>query len=174
VPFVPLDANGIVLEGKLDHDKANLTWGSLPDFATNYSVLRSSNGLDFHQLGVIEHQATAGLMQYFDASPLHGNNFYKVIATDIDGMEWASNVVRLGLDFDTNFQIAQLSDEIVVSSNDGRIFEAQLLDLQGRKIAAANGGSSLKLPIGQAANGLAMLVIKDGTAQTVKKIVLAK
>jgi hypothetical protein len=68
-----------------------LNWdGEVDNMFSNFELQRSSNGIDFQTI-----YTTSALppCQYYDLSPLNGNNYYRVKQFDTDGKITISKTV---------------------------------------------------------------------------------
>src|SRR5690606_32780032 len=70
------------------------------DRVDGYDVERSANGTGFTKIGTITAQNSPNETQYqfFDAQPLAGVNFYRIVSKDLDGKLGYSNIVKVNLD----------------------------------------------------------------------------
>jgi hypothetical protein len=76
----------------------NVKWVSLTEMNVHhYTVERSSDGRDYHDLGSITaatNNYSRNDYEWMDISPLAGNSFYRIRASDIDGRATYSSVAR--------------------------------------------------------------------------------
>lgn len=86
--------------------QVRLTWNiASEDNVSKYIVERSSNGSNFSAIG--EASATnSKSYTWNDASPFSGNNFYRVMAVDLDGKTMYSTIVKIGLGKGADINIA--------------------------------------------------------------------
>jgi len=84
-------------------DKAiTLFWETATELNNDYfTVLRSANGLDFEEIGMLQGAGTITQRQYYtfrDKQPLSGPNYYKLRQTDFDQKIRYSEIIRVDSD----------------------------------------------------------------------------
>jgi len=75
------------------------------DNGKNITVYRSADGIHYDSIGVIEVEGQTGLLgghTFYDASPVAGNNFYKLELNNLDGKSTSSNIVNITIGQNTN------------------------------------------------------------------------
>jgi hypothetical protein len=87
-PAVVLAVNCTKFDASLVTNKVKLSWSTGCEVgATNFVVERSSNGVNFDEIGSVEakNSATGASYQLFDNQPVNGRNFYRIRSNDKAG-----------------------------------------------------------------------------------------
>lgn len=64
----------------------------------SYVIERSANGIDFVAVGTLSPRSNNGnsaAYSFYDASPVNGSNFYRIVATEISGSGRYSTIVKI-------------------------------------------------------------------------------
>lgn len=94
-----LPVNFISLNGKLDGDKAILTWSTATEFNNKgFEVQRSNDSKNFYDMGFVnEHNNSSEIntYTYTDVKVAGGSNYYRLKQIDNDGKFTYSSVIKL-------------------------------------------------------------------------------
>ncbi len=107
---------------------------------SHYIVYRSTDGSNFSEIAKITGKNQAAKYQYLDASPVSGNNYYKLVQFDFDGKSEVLGVKVVNFDLTANNVVSIYPKPANRSINIalGRTFEnsiaVKLLDLSGREL----------------------------------------
>ncbi|MBS1932527.1 MAG: Ig-like domain-containing protein [Bacteroidetes bacterium] len=98
ISALPIVISGFT--GELENSGAvKLLWDiQSVDNGKNITILRSTDGVHYDSIGVIEVEGQTGLLgthTFYDESPAAGNNFYKLELNNLDGKSTSSNIVNI-------------------------------------------------------------------------------
>ncbi|MCE7996769.1 MAG: T9SS type A sorting domain-containing protein [Roseivirga sp.] len=89
----------ISFDGSAEQDQVVLRWTTASEFQNSfYRIERSANGLDFETIGFMDGAGTTNDLNdytFIDREPLEPVNFYRLIDVDNNGIENASEVIRV-------------------------------------------------------------------------------
>ncbi|MEJ0105654.1 MAG: T9SS type A sorting domain-containing protein [Bacteroidota bacterium] len=97
---VPLPVKFGDIKGYTKNAGIQVEWTVYSEFnVVRYEIERSSDGVSFSYAGSVAAKNADGTLYYdwFDASPLAGNNYYRIKNVDIDGKSAYSSVVKVSL-----------------------------------------------------------------------------
>lgn len=170
LPSVVMPINQVLLSGKVEKEKHNLSWNIITDVTIkNILIENSSNGSTFNSLAVVPSASNN-----FNYEPLlNGTIFYRLKVTSITGQVAYSNVIALkstersaGI-----FTIATLvHSDINIKADES--FRYQLSDVGGRiiKTGSSNAGVST-ININNSPNGIYFIQIISNSQRTTQRIV---
>ncbi|HWB27691.1 MAG TPA: T9SS type A sorting domain-containing protein [Chitinophagaceae bacterium] len=95
---LPLPLTLISFTGEIEHGRSILTWETADEINTKtFTVERSTDGINFLTLGTVAAIDEPGHHTYnhIDASPLQGNNYYRLKMIDKDGSFSYSNLITI-------------------------------------------------------------------------------
>ena len=101
----------------------SVEWGTATEVnVKNYEIERSSDGIHFNKAGSVNSFGTgAANYSWYDATPVNGDNYYRIKSVDIDGLFMYSTIVSIKITGD---------NKITVYPNPVRGGEALQLNLQ--------------------------------------------
>ena len=144
---------------------------------TSVTLERSSDGVHFSTLSVVSKtwNKTEGLHTYTDASPLPGNNYYRLLVQDAGGRATTSNIVLLQLNTGKHFSVYPnpVKNEINIMIDAGS-YSAVVTDALGKimlaKAFVSNSYSEVTtLPAAQYAPGIYYLTIIGNNGKSIAK-----
>jgi len=95
----PLPIELIEFWGVAHDESIILNWATANETNnSHFNVMKSDNGFDFIQLGVVQGAGTTTIEQQYgllDNDPTPGINYYQLIQVDFDGTESKSNVIEV-------------------------------------------------------------------------------
>lgn len=93
----PLPVSFLNFTGKPENGRVKLLWATASEFNNDYfSIERSSNGIDFEELGVKKGAGNSNTMLYYahtDEKPLLGKVYYRIKQVDFDKKFGYSNLI---------------------------------------------------------------------------------
>jgi hypothetical protein len=107
---------------------------------SHFIVYKSTDGIDFKELTRISAKNQASKYQYLDASPVSGNNYYKLVQFDVNGKseELGVKVVNFGLTESNSVNIypkpADKSVNLSFSSALKSAIKVAVFDLSGKEL----------------------------------------
>lgn len=146
---IPLSASVIRFSGNLQANKsALLQWESSAEQNNAfYTLQRSQDARHFTELGKVQSKASPGesaqilSYEFVDAQPLPGQNYYRLLQTDLDGKTQATNqliqinnTVTVGIDVYPN----PCSDVLMVRNTQSSSLRIRLMDMSGHLIQELN------------------------------------
>lgn len=180
-PGGPLAVEWLVFNGKkINNLQAELYWKTANEYGTSqYSIQRSSNGLDFTQIGNItlpETTSGEGNSYHFtDQAPLRGFNFYRIAEVDSKGRVSYSRTIML--DFGSSYPGMAIypnpaTQVIQVELNDLPLINnsLQVYDITGKKVIGdlLFSGNSIRLDISRLLSGIYIANIRAANGVVVK------
>ena len=169
-PLTILPINQVLLTGKVNKGKHNLSWSILSnDILQSVSLESSFNGSIFTTLTSLAPGA-----KEFDYVPLSNENiFYRLKVTSITGQVVYSNVISLkpAGTVNSNFSISSLvSSEITINASQN--YQYLLADMSGRIIRSGNAEAGLtNINISNSPNGVYVMQIVCNNQRTTQRIV---
>ena len=146
---IPLSAAISVFSGHLQaNNSALLQWEtSAEQNNAYYTIQRSQDAQHFTELGKIPSKASQGesaqilSYEFLDAQPLPGQNYYRLLQTDLDGKTQAThqliqinNSLNVGIDVYPN----PCSDVLMVRNTQSTPLRIRLMDISGQMIQEVN------------------------------------
>lgn len=167
--------------GERQNSGVLLSWDiTSADNGRNIVILRSSDGLNFDSIGVLQVDGQTGLLgknTYFDQTPLPGKSFYRLQLNNLDGNSNYSTVVSISFAKDQNAGAIKilgnpLTSELRLSGLSGQkgmvlIYDAMGRIMQETSTEGATGILSIScqnLPNGQ----YFVKIIQDNTSQSLR------
>jgi hypothetical protein len=87
-------------------------WGTMEEInSATFTIQRSSDGKTFESIGQVKAAENSGaklMYNFVDAHPLSGDNYYRIVATDLDGKQGISRIIAY---------TSNISEEMKVFSN---------------------------------------------------------
>ncbi len=168
----------------LNDDVVNLSWSvdQQVDF-DHFEVLRSGDGSTWQTLGNVSALPTKGVASYsfVDGSPVHGLNYYRLKAVDIDGNFKLSNIelIRGSLIKGVLFANPVKNGSLIVSfgADINSNLSLRLLNSNGQIVQEKQvnnpAGSTVAFSVGTYAKGIYLLHIQaaDGSQKIYKVVV---
>ncbi len=145
-----------------------------------YTIQRSTDGINYHDIGTVAARGTPGLLQYnfTDRNPFDGRNYYRLSMLDRDGSNRLSDIVVISFNNKLNYSIHPnpFNDKLIITvdNTSGIMIHASLTDMSGKLIvqkntvASSNTGVQIDLP-GLSA-GVYFLKLNDGNGIQVFKV----
>lgn len=103
----PLPVEWLDFDATYNSGKVDLTWSTAKESDNkHFEIQRSSDGVTFETIGKLDTKGNGNSVKeytFVDAKPLSGGNFYRIVQTDIDGRQSASE------------QAFVTADEVVIS-----------------------------------------------------------
>ncbi len=131
------------LSAQLRGKRVLLSWITNTDFKNQqFTLQRATDSLHFAAIKIIPSEnRSAGPTQYQteDGQPLPGKSFYRLIQHEINGVEKATNIVEVDVDFDTeqlSLYPVPTSETLFVNLSEyaGKEAEIKIYDLNGRPV----------------------------------------
>ncbi len=115
-------------KGSIINKQTLLIWQTTSEINNSgFEVERSSNGIDFEQIGYVEGKGTTlevSNYQFIDEKPINGVNYYRLKQLDFDGKYEYSKIVTItiGEQFDKAIQIFPnpVSDQLTIIDGQGQ------------------------------------------------------
>lgn len=177
---VPLPITLIYFTARTEGKRSLLNWETATEINNDrFEIERSNDGITFSKIGQVAGAGNSNIhisYQWYDNSPLKGNNFYRLKQVDIDG-KFTHSPVRLVNFKEGNYFIISSNPtngtDIKLSTN---LFPATLsvFDAGGRKLKEVNIiTSSYSLSVAGFASGTYLAVLnKDSRVIGVEKFVV--
>lgn len=131
----------ISFEGETEDDQVVLRWTTASEFQNSfYRIERSSNGLDFETIGFIDGAGTTNDLNdyvFIDRDPLEPVNFYRLIDVDNNGVENASEVIRVN--YTARIEVPVLYPNPVQTGADIYIKVPESVIIENLKLIQING-----------------------------------
>ena len=171
--YTPLSVTPIsqvLLSGKIDKDKHDLSWDIITDEpVADLSMESSTNGTIFSTLTTLSSGAKA-----FDYVPfLKENIFYRLKVTSVKGQVVYSNIISLKAAENSGklFNVSTLvNSEIKVNAAEN--YKYQLADMSGRVVKTGNANAGMNnINIDNCPNGIYFLQIISNSQRTTQRIV---
>ena len=90
----PLPIHLLSFGGHAENGGARLNW-KVAESAARFEVLRSADGVNFSQAGIVQASSIQQQYTYFDGQLLSGNNFYRLRSVEKDGSVNLSEVIMV-------------------------------------------------------------------------------
>ncbi|MBX7109579.1 MAG: T9SS type A sorting domain-containing protein [Chitinophagales bacterium] len=183
LPIILSDFHG---ESFFDYNQ--LDWATASEYNNDFwTIERSADGEVFEPLTVMEgydNSTTSRTYQYYDRSPLNGNNYYRLKQTDIGGTYTYSNIVLLK-NFGKEISVEDIypnptNGSVTLNLYAGENYQCivRVLDETGKEMFQYNeeliqGNNFLHLDVSQLHTGIYFLQLmnpRTGNVQT-KKLV---
>jgi hypothetical protein len=168
----------------LVNNVVNLTWSTFSELNFSHFVIeRSGDQSTWSSIGTVQGQnsPTGANYSYTDNAPLHGNNYYRLKAVDIDNKYAFSDIqhvrtaILTGLRFGPNPAVNQLG--VSFGSNISSNVFLRLISLSGQVMQEKQlqnvSGSTVLLPVQDFPSGVYILQVKtdDGSQNSFKFII---
>ena len=168
----------------LSNNVVNLTWSTSVELNFSHFVIeRSGDQTTWASIGTVQgHNAIAGANYSFtDNSPLHGNNYYRLRAVDLDGKSALSDIrfvkgsIITGLKFGPNPAVDNLG--LTFGSDITSNVVVRLLNQNGQVVKEKQfsnvAGSTVLLPVSGYPSGIYTLNVKttDGSQSSYNIVV---
>jgi len=151
------------------NNQVNISWKTGADqHSATYIVLKSSDGINFEQLGSVPSNAV-GSYNYIDNNFITEINYYKLKIIESPGFEWFSNTVavRKGENAPGISGMQKISETEYIftyNSTENSIVGWQVIDVNGRKLGEGKqqlykGNNNIKIAISNYSNGVYYLKI---------------
>jgi hypothetical protein len=160
----------------------NVTWSAVESDVQHYQVQHATDGVNFTTIGIINAKGNnmSSIQQYmlYHATPVNGNNYYRVVAIELNGNTKTSDVVMVNLSGKTP------SISIYPNPIKGRVMNLQMQHMatgtyvlmlhntQGQQVftsslqlSAANMAQAIQLP-NTIASGQYLLTIMQADGQS--------
>ncbi len=139
--YIPLALNVTSLSGKKIENTSVLSWNvdDKNDIHT-FQILRSSDGNSFIEIGRFDAEKNIAQYNYIDKNPIQSTNYYKIVATNFDGKDHHSNIVRISHSPEVSFIIFPnpiFTDQKLnfdFGENNIEIANIKILDILGREL----------------------------------------
>jgi hypothetical protein len=160
----------VLLSGKIDKEKHDLSWDIISDEPiANLSLESSSDGTIFSTLTSLSSGA-----KVFDYTPfLNQTVFYRLKVTSVKGQVVYSNIISLKATQNTGkiFTISTLvHSDITVNASEN--YKFQLADISGRVMKTGNANSGFNnININNCPNGIYFLQLISNSQRTTQRIV---
>ena len=185
-----INSNGVLpivlanFNAALVNNAANLTWSTFSELNfSHYEIERSGDQSTWSTIGTVQGQnsPTGANYSYTDNEPLHGNNYYRLKAVDIDGKYAFSDIQSVrtatlaGVRFGPNPAVNQLG--VTFGSNISSNVFLRMVSPTGQVMQEKQlrnvAGSTVILPVQNFPPGLYILQVKtdDGSQNSFKFIV---
>lgn len=172
--ITPLPVRLISFDGLEKGCKALLIWQSAEEHNfSRYEVERSSDGIGFNKIGMVQATGSNSSYTYTDLNPSKGNNIYRLRLIDIDGTATYSDYVTVQINCSNTKLLVYpnpTSDQVNISGLEGNE-RLILYDALGRSVySAAVTGSTAVINLNRLANATYNLVVVTplGNSKTFK------
>jgi hypothetical protein len=161
----------------------NVQWSVKNEQVSSYEVEKSSDGSNFTQAATVN-ASDAGTYNWYDANPVNGNNYYRIVSLGSNGQQQYSSIVEVTMGETQVSSIAVYPNPIVgnmiglqLTNMPAGQYHARLMDAIGQTIMVNefmySGGSSVQdIQVTNLAQGTYLLDVTgpDGYRNTIKVI----
>lgn len=176
---VPLPVKLISFDVKKENETAVLTWSTAEETnSERFELQYSTNARDWTTLGIVEsrHESvTRQNYQYRHASPVHGNNYYRLKMIDYDDSFAYSSMRSLTVTGDMVILFPNpVADILHIKDLKAELVSTvSVIAANGRTLYSSSVVDKMGIKVQNWASGIYVLVIKhkDGSEQTSKFVV---
>lgn len=187
VDFSTLPVVWTSFNGVAENNEVKLTWGTSQETNTDYfSVLRSTDGVNFEELGTLEAAGnTSGQSNYsfVDQRPIEGSAFYKITQYDLDGQFTSTEVIQVVTDLNLDMAWTHIGPNPVVDHTQlgftvtqDQAMTLQVFDLSGKvvhqeQLQALRGSNAHTLDMNGISSGMFVIRLSSPSGKLDKKII---
>ncbi len=162
--------------GRIVNKQTELNWSTTNEINTaSFDVEKSVDGQHFTKIGNRLANNNSGTNSYslFDNNPNTGDNFYRLKQNDLDGHYTYSTIIKLYYGTNGFISIApNPAKNFVEVQTSGRVTEAVLLDVSGKRIKSFGPAADKRYPLIGISKGLYLLQLAiDGEVHVFKLLV---
>ena len=178
----PLPVDFLYLKGWKNGSINQLNWATSAEDNNDFFVLeRSSNGIDFFEIGSVLGNGTSSQVNSYtfnDLNPLTGTNYYRLKQVDIDGKYSYSSIVNIANEFAADFYIFPNPNDGVfainiMNSGEDKAFLLEVLDVQGKVVNTTSGDQSFStIKIANLASGVYVVRLSANNQMITKKLLV--
>lgn len=137
-----LPITGLYFNGKVNQGNVTLEWATASEINNNYfNLFKSTDGLNYQHLANIKSLGNSNSTQkyyFIDKYPTSGNNYYKLVQTDLDGTQAEIGVKTVKFDLDQSGSLSvypnPVTDNLNIGFEAGKYDTMKISDLLGRTI----------------------------------------
>jgi hypothetical protein len=147
-------SGGVLLDWKLGQ----------PEQAMKYDVLYSVNGVNFSQIASLPGSFSPNSLKFLHNRPVSGNNFYKIIVTDMTGRRYESEVrlVRYDNDFNLTVYPNPVSEQLYVNTPTERNgLQYRIVDGSGKLMRQGTLTGITQIPVQSMAAGSYLFIVSE-------------
>ncbi len=165
-------------KGSLKSNAVFLQWSTTNELLTkDFTIERSADGNRFEALGKVNAASLAGIQNYnfTDMSPITGNNFYRLVMTDIDGKFSSSNIILVEGNEKPNSLFAYpnpvINQSILQFSSElASEYVINITDESGKTVKAIRGScikgiNEINIDLHNYASGIYIITLNNGIAK---------
>lgn len=159
-----------------DASKAMIQWQTINSDAVNYTVEKSTNGIDFTELNNVVSKGSSQTYNAKDAAPVNGINFYRIKQTNAAGEASYSSIAKVL--FESAEQVMlypnPAKDFVNIRFNAaGKTVLINVFNSAGRsvKMFSATAAENIQLNVSNFAAGTYLLHISDGEKTITAKLI---
>ncbi len=171
----------ISLTGSKEGNTIKLNWQTSNEVNVSKFIIQKKTGNDYTDIGTVASSNTSGgaVYSFTDATPIAGNNFYRLKTVDADGRYTYSAIISVT--YNTIAKALHVypnpaSTYLVIEFNTVDVkTQLQLVDARGRTvrtITVANGSTKATLNLAGIAKGTYKLVLQNGTKRDSQTILI--
>jgi len=184
---IPLPVELLNFSAKCDNPSIEINWQTASELNNDYfTVEKSPDGLNFTPLTMIPSRGNSSeIVEYstFDFSPFSGNNYYRLLQTDLDGTETYFELITVNCSQENIVEdILPVSPSVynvdaIVRGKSGSNYTIVLTDVLGQIISSKNiilSGSQETVNVYEniLATGVYFLTMRSAENQISKQIVI--
>jgi hypothetical protein len=168
---------GATQQGKM----VNVHWTTTGESnLAHYNVERSTDGIEFSETGKVKARNTQGVHQYalLDATPVSGNNFYRVKSINLDGTFKYSEIVKVNMAYLSDKSVHIYPNPVVAGLNlqlnelPAGAYMVRIVDISGRNIESfrlqkGTNNQTFTLGAGKLAQGFYQVMVMNAKGETV-------
>lgn len=175
VTNIALAVKLVSFEARKKNNRNQLNWATATeDNGTGFSIERSSNGVDFYEIGSVVGKGQNSSYTFDDAQPLTGTNYYRLRITAPGAEDQHSNVVSIQGDSRSGAVTVSpvpANRSLHITCNDGSLNgqAATIYNIQGQEVYHTTLSADQYVDISNWTTGIYMLKLPNGTVQRIVK-----
>lgn len=187
VDFSTLPVVWSSFNGFAEDNEVQLEWATAQEVNTDYySVLRSTDGLNFEELGTIDAAGNASTQSnytFVDERPIEGSAFYKITQYDLDGQFTSTEVIQIQTELSLDLAWTHIGPNPVVDATQlgftvtkDQAMTLQVFNLSGQivhqeQLQALRGSNAHTLDMNGIASGMFVVRLSSPSGKLDKKII---
>ncbi len=187
VDFSTLPVVWSSFNGVAENNEVQLTWGTSQETNTDFfSVLRSTDGVNFEELGTLEAAGNTNTLtnyNFVDDRPIEGSAFYKISQYDLDGQFTSTEVIQVVTDLDLQMAWTHVGPNPVEDATQlgftvtkDQSMTLQVFNLSGQivyqeQLQALRGSNAHTLDMNGIAPGMFVIRLSSPSGKLDKKII---
>lgn len=187
VDFTILPVEWAGLSARTEGNTVQVDWATAQEINTShFTVLRSADGLDFEEIGMVDAAQNSTVLQNYsfkDLQPMEGVNFYRLMQYDLDGKRVASDIVQVEFSLQAEFAWTSIAPnpvesiaKVAFSSPAEASMTLTVFDLKGavrsqREVSAQAGSNVEELDLSGLPGGMYIVRLMAPQGRLDKKII---